>query len=354
MIPDPLPGPAAPRRTRTVSGLVVPAAVSAALVWLLMRGLSWERLAASVLAASPGGVAWYAAITLAGIWLRAVRFRMLLPEPRPDSGAVFFATAVQNALGDLVPARLAALGSYVWLLNKRLRVTAASAASTFIVSFVLDLVTLGPLLLLATAVRLGAARPGGGTSLPLGWTAVFGALFFAVSAAATWWLGPLTRALGRAALTLARRRGDGGWKRIATSLDRVAASMEGVRRAGTLARLLAVSATIRVSKYASLYALMNSLLAGTGHAGPRPDLWDLVIGISATELLASLPVPTIGQFGVWEGGLAGALVAMGFDREPATIVAFGIHGITQIYEYLLGLLALGALLALSRRRDGTD
>ena len=51
--------------------------------------------------------------------------------------------------------------------------------------------------------------------------------------------------------------------------------------------------------------------------------------------------------------MVGVLVMMGFPREPATLVAFGIHGITTAYEYLLGFLALCGLLALSRKRNGT-
>jgi hypothetical protein len=340
------------KRGRAIAALALPAAVSAVILWLLMRGLSWQRLADSVLSASPCRLALYGAISLVGLWLRAVRFRILLPEPKPDQGPVFLATAIQNALGDLVPARLASLGSYVWLMKRRLAVAVDSAASTFIVSFVLDMVTLGPLLLIAVAVRFGFAAHVGGAQLPMGWTAAFGAIFFAVSAAAAWWLGPLTGVLSRLPRDLARGRKDSVWARAAAFLERIAASMENTRRSGALARLLAVSLAIRLAKYASLFALTESLLAGTGFASPHPNPWDLIIGVSATELIASLPIPAIGQFGVWEGGMVGVLVMMGFAREPATLVAFGVHGITTAYEYLLALLALGGLLVLTKKRNG--
>jgi len=346
-------GPAGRKQGRTIVAIVVPAAVSILLIWLLMRGLSWQRLVGSILSASPWWLALYGAIGLGALWCRSIRFRILLPDPKPAPGPVFLATTVQNALGDLVPARLASLGSYVWLMNRRLAVAAESAASTFIVSFVLDLVTLGPILLLAVAVRFNIAATAGESQLHLGWTAVFGAVFFAASAAAAWWLGPLIKVLGRLPLALARGREDSRWARAATSLGRVAASLEIVRRGGALARLLTVSLAIRIAKYAALFALTESLLAGAGYAGPHPAPWDLVIGVSATELIASLPIPAIGQFGVWEGGMVGVLVMMGFSREPATLVAFGIHGITTAYEYLLGFLAFGGLLFLSRKRNGT-
>ena len=347
----PEPGPAGQKRRRSFAAFAVPAAVSIFIVWLLMRGLSWQRLAESVLSASPWRLALYALIGLGGLWLRAIRFRMALPEPKPATGPVFVATLVQNALGDLVPARLASLGSYVWLMNRRFSVATESAAATFIVSFVFDLLTLGPLLLLAAAVRFGITAQEGSSQLSLGWIAAFGAIFFVASAAAAWWLGPLVKAVGRLPRAMARGREKGGWARSAAFLDRIAASLAIARRGGTLVRLLAVSLAIRIAKYAALFALTESLLVGAGITAPHPDLWDLIIGVSATELVATLPIPAIGQFGVWEGGMVGVLMLMGFSREPATLVAFGVHGITTAYEYLLALLALAGLLAISKRQN---
>lgn len=329
----------------------MPAIVSALIVWLLMRGLSWQRLLDSILSASPMGLALYGAIGLIALWLRAIRFRLLLPKPKPATGPVFLATIIQNALGDLVPARLASLGSFVWFMKHHVAVAVESAASTFIVSFVLDLVTLGPLLLVAVAVRLGSAAPPGMTLLAPKWIAIFGVIFFAVSAATAWWLGPLTKVFARLPRALAHGREDSIWERAAAFLDRIAATMEIIRRSGALVRLLAVSLAIRLAKYAALFALTESLLARAVYTAPHPDPWDLIIGVSATELVASLPIPAIGQFGVWEGGMVGALVMMGFPREPATLVAFGVHGITTAFEYLLAVLALGGLLVLSRKRN---
>ncbi|MBN2398725.1 MAG: flippase-like domain-containing protein [Candidatus Aminicenantes bacterium] len=322
------------------------------MIWLLLRGLSWQRILDRITAASPGGLAIYGVIALGGLWFRAVRFRALLPDPRPASGPVFLTTAVQNALGDLIPARLASLGSYVWIMKRRLAVAVDSAAATFIVSFVLDLVTLGPLLLIAIAVRFGKTAPEGKEFLSLEWVAIFALVFFAISAAAAWWIGPLTRLFMRLPLAMAQGREVGLWARVAAFLDRIATSMENVRRRGTLLRLLFISLAIRLAKYASLFALTESLLNATGYAAPHPDPWDLIIGISVTELVASLPIPAIGQFGVWEGGMVGVLVMLGFPREQSTLVAFGVHGITTAFEYLIALLSFAGLLLLSKKPSG--
>jgi hypothetical protein len=346
------PGPGGQKRCRPLTAFAVPAAVSLLLIWLLMRGMSWRGLAQSVLSASAWRLALYALIGLGVLWLRALRFRLALPVPKPAAGPAFCATLVQNALGDLVPAKLASLGSYLWLMNRHFSVATESAAATFIISFVFDLLTLGPLLLLAAAVRFGIAPGGGNSPLSLGWVVAFGAVFFLASAAIAWWLAPLVKASGRLPRALARGRESGIWARIASFLERISSSLAIVRNGGMMLRLLALSLAIRVLKYAALFALTESLLVGAGVTTAHPDPWDLVIGISATELIATLPIPAIGQFGVWEGGMVGALVMMGFAREPATLVAFGVHGITTAYEYLLALLALGGLLILAKKQHG--
>jgi len=328
------------------AGLLLSGAVSVALLLLLMRGVPWGDVAGSVARASRPGLALYAAVTVAALWLRALRFRVLLAPPRPGTGPLFLATAVQNCLGDLVPARLASFGSWVWLLVRRLAVAPEPAAATFLVSFVLDFATLGPLLALAVLMRLDAAAGILPAGFGVGWVAALGGALFAASALVILALGPAARAaagtLGGATAASSRRRA------LAVRLEALAAALDGTRRAGTLLPAFALSAGIRLAKYVALAALMSALLDGLGVATARPGFWDLIIGISATEIVASLPIPALGQFGVWEGGLVGSFVLLGFERGPATIVAVGIHAITQAFEYALGALALGVIAATKR------
>ena len=110
---------------------------------------------------------------------------------------ILLVTVVQNCLGDLVPGRLAALGSYVYLLVRRLAVGLEPAAATFLLSFVFDLATLGPVLALAALVRLDAvAGPSRRTCRSAG-SSRLGAVFFLAAAVALLELGPITRALSR-------------------------------------------------------------------------------------------------------------------------------------------------------------
>lgn len=342
-------------RPAKIAGILLPAAVSATILLLLMRGIPWADLGASVARASRPALAVYALSSLAGLWLRAVRFRMLLAPPRPGLAPVTLVTMVQNCLGDLVPGRLASLGSYVYLLVRRHAVGPESAAATFLLSFVFDLMTLGPLLALAALVRLDALAPALQSRLHLGWVVAFGAGFSLAAVVVLRELGPITRAVSRkirGAATAPPGAVRGRRQALAARLDALAAAMDEARSAGTLVPAFAVSIAIRLAKYGSLYALMSGLLAGAGAAGRRPDFWDLILGISATELISSLPIPALGQFGVWEGGMTGALVLLGFDRELATIVSIGIHAVTQAFEYLLGIVALALLAVPGRNRKG--
>jgi hypothetical protein len=337
-------------RPGRIAGLLLPAAVSVTLLVLLMRGGSWADLGASIARAPRSALAVYALVSAAGLWLRAVRFRLLLARPRPATGSILLVTLVQNCLGDLVPGRLAALGSYVYLLVRRLGVGLEPAAATFFLSFVFELATLGPVLALAALVRLDAGALS--SRLPLGGIVAAGAVLFLAAAVALRELGPVTRALSgivRGAAPAPPPAAKSRRREFAARLDSLAGAMGEVRRAGTLVPVFLVSVVIRLAKYVSLYSLMTGLLAGAGAVGRRPDFWDLILAITATELVASLPIPALGQFGVWEGGMAGALVLLGFERGPAILVAVGIHGIAQAYEYLLGVVAFWLLALLSRR-----
>lgn len=342
-------------RPGKIAGILLPAAVSAGLLLFLMRGISWSDLGTSVSRIPRTDLAIYALVSAAGLVLRAIRFRLLLPRPRPATASLLLVTVVQNCLGDLVPGRLAALGSYVYLLVRRLGVGFEPAAATFLLSFVFELATLGPVLTLAALMRINAVAGAIPSRLPLGWIIAAGAGLFLAAGIALRELGPITRALARvvrgpAAATappVPSRR-----QTLAARLDALAGAMEEVRKSGTLVPVFLVSMVIRLAKYVSLYTLMSGLLAGAGAVGRLPDFWDLILGVTATELIAGLPIPALGQFGVWEGGMTGALVLLGLDRGSATIVSIGIHGIAQVYEYLLGIVALGILAVTSGKTSG--
>jgi uncharacterized membrane protein YbhN (UPF0104 family) len=331
---------------------LLPLGISGFLLWLLTRGLSWQRIADSLAGAPPWLLAAYALLTLAGLFLRAVRFRLLLPAPRPATAPLALATLVQNCLGDLVPARLASLGSYVFILSRRLSVAPAVSAATFILSFALDLATLGPVLLLATAIRAGQLSPAFREHVPTGWVVAAALLLLGVACLIVLRFGAIVRSSGRvltAVVAVLGMRDAPSIGAATEGLEKAAAALDRIDTARAFAGAFSLSLLIRMAKYVALMALMHGILQGAGGVDRVPSFWDLVIGVSVTEGLAALPLPTLGQFGVWEGGMIGVLVLLGLPREPATIAAVAIHAVTQGFEFLLGMIALGLILLLYRR-----
>jgi hypothetical protein len=61
-----------------------------------------------------------------------------------------------------------------------------------------------------------------------------------------------------------------------------------------------------------------------------------------------LPIKGIGGFGTWESGWALTLMLLGFEKKTA-ILSSGIHLVTNLFEYMLGLMSI-FILALPFRK----
>ena len=97
--------------------------------------------------------------------------------------------------------------------------------------------------------------------------------------------------------------------------------------------------------YLSLYALFvgfsNLPLSPAGGA-----LFS--IGIAATELSSLLPVQGLAGFGTWETAFHLVFSLLAPEHPNPFITGLLIHTVTQLWEYLLGLLSFGILLWPSR------
>ncbi len=70
-------------------------------------------------------------------------------------------------------------------------------------------------------------------------------------------------------------------------------------------------------------------------------------------MAASLPLPTVMSVGPYEAaGAAGFAFWLGLPRELATLAVTAFHGLSQIHDYGLGLLALVWIMA-ARRAPAT-
>jgi uncharacterized membrane protein YbhN (UPF0104 family) len=95
-------------------------------------------------------------IALGAAVLRAWRYKWLL-HPQPiEWRDVFLVTFIRNLFVDLFPARIGSL-SYIYVLNRSMKYSFEAAASSFVVAFIYDFLTLPPFLVFAL-VSVGLAQ----------------------------------------------------------------------------------------------------------------------------------------------------------------------------------------------------
>ena len=291
-------------------------------------------------------VAVYAAVALAGAWVRAWRYKLLLAPQSIGWGSILLATFIRNSLIDLLPARLGGL-SYIYVLNKRLGFSFESVTSTFVLASVLDTLTLSPFIILAgLSVGLGA----GAISVP----AVLGlaTVFFGIVALVLWKIVPLGRFFLALVGRLASRLGLDGRPFFMTVAEKFRLTVEEVsriREKRSLFPLFAQSLVIRLAKYISVFALFYGLLKSRGLTLAELSFSRFILGISGAELTSALPVKGLAGFGTWESGWALTFRLMNFDTSLAVLSGIGVHLLTNIFEYSLGIGSI-LILAWPRRR----
>jgi hypothetical protein len=65
----------------------------------------------------------------------------------------------------------------------------------------------------------------------------------------------------------------------------------------------------------------------------------MILGITGAELTSILPIKGLGGFGTWESAWALTLTQLGFESRIA-ILSSGIHLISNLFEYILGLASI--------------
>jgi uncharacterized membrane protein YbhN (UPF0104 family) len=294
-------------------------------------------------AISVPGLLAYVAVSAAGLLLRALRYRLLLGRPVAFWPLVLV-TAVRNMAVDLIPARAGAAASYLYLVTARLGLPIEAAVASFAASFILDTLAVAPLLVLAL-LAVGSA--------PLPPTVLVGGslLVLAGSVTALWVLAPLLRLGAAVAQRLPRLA-----VRLAPLLLGAAVEVNRLERARTLVPALGLSLLLRLAKYGAYYCLLQALLVSQGQPWGSLSFVRVFLAVAGAELAASLPLPTVASLGPYEAvGAAGFAFWLGLSRELATLAVTAFHGLTQIHDYGLGLLALLWIMApWAGRRGGPE
>jgi hypothetical protein len=296
----------------------------------------------------------YAAISFLATWLRAWRYKALLGPVSIGWSPLLLVTLVRNAFDDLLPARVGSL-SYILLLNRNLGFSFESAASSFIAALVFDFLTLAPVVALAVlAVGLGTS----GFSGPL--LLVTAAVFFGIVGLTAWKLVPILNFGVRVYTCALDRFGWSGKKSAVVSVEKLRATVEALRAIRwrrITGRIFGLSLLIRLCKYASLYALLLALLRSHGLGGSELSFWKIILGVTGAEMTSALPIKGLAGFGTWESAWAVAFRLMRFDAGLAVLSGMGVHLVTNMFEYGLGLTALLVLvlrlkIRRARKADG--
>ncbi|MEW5901442.1 MAG: lysylphosphatidylglycerol synthase transmembrane domain-containing protein [Acidobacteriota bacterium] len=317
--------------------LALSAAVSIALFWLLFSKIQTEEIIRTLSHIYIPALILYLAVALLAAWLRAWRYKWLL-RPLPIGwGNILLVTFIRNSLIDLLPARLGSL-SFIYVLNRRLGFPFEAATSTFVTAFVLDFLTISPFLVTAIlSVGLGANAISNAGLLAAA------LLFFLGILAVFWKIVPVARfILGVYQWFLAALKVRGK-KFSALSLDKfelTIRSLAAIRAEKKSLPIFALSLFIRLAKYVSVFALFCALLRSHGFALSDLNFWIFILGLSGAELTSALPVKGLAGFGTWESAWALTFRLMSFDTRLAILSGIGVHLITNLFEYSLGIASI--------------
>jgi len=332
---------------RRTSIIIVSLALSAVLLFALFRRVSPADFAGTMSSLSLPPLLAYMALSLLTAFFRAWRYRILLRPVPIGWGDMMIVTLVRNAFDDLLPARIGSL-SYIWVLNDRLGKPFENAASSFVVAFIFDFLTLGPFVLLAVL-----AVGGGAAGLSTGVLIAAAVTFFLLSALIAWKIAffvRLIRTIAFALMKVIRRAGRPAVARAFEKLDLTIAVLENKRERGFTPAIFLLSLGIRLGKYLSLFVLLYAVLRSRGVLWSELSFWKTVLGLTGAELTAALPVKGLAGFGTWESAWAAALQWMRVEPRLAILSGLGIHLVTNLFEYTLALSGL-LCLALRRKRD---
>ena len=339
--------------------LILSAGVSAILLYLLIHLVSLEIQGNEQLdmrrILSTTYLPWVSAfllLHLIGVILRAVRYRILLiagKEPNlPTFLQLVLVTGFRNMMVDLLPARVGELG-YVALLNRVYGVRISSCLSSLILSIAFSFAAL--VVLLVGLVCWQAVTDE--VSAWALWAAFTSAIICFIGMAALLYLLPnLVRYLqSRCVSGSSHGFFENVLSRLAIVLEQMSNAITGIKQPGIIIQVLGISLLIRILKYAGMLLLFMAVARSNFPQLLDVPLQSICIALIGAEVAASLPLPTLMGFGIYEAG--GTLIFSAFDI-PLQVGLFALlatHIWSQLVDYLFGVFCLVIVFSLAPRRS---
>lgn len=329
---------------RTV-GLTVSFGISAVLLVYLFRDVQWTLFFAELRRVRPGYLPLLVLLCIAPFWLRALRWRYLIPRGREIStGDLYNATAIGFFASFVLPLRA---GEVVrpWALSRFAPVSFSSALASIVIERVFDVVAL--FLLLGLAMQHVAEAP----ELVIIGAQILGAMAGAIVVlmVVAYFRGPFVIRLSE---RLIRATVSVRWPELGTKLEGMALEfVNGLRGVGSfkdLSIVLALSLVLWLEVTVLYQCVMWSF-------GEFPSWWvGLTVNLMVALAVAAPAAP--GFVGTFQLGCRIALTTMyGYSEEFALSYSIFAHVTQLVVVAALGFIALNrAGLGFGEMRRGGD
>ena len=321
-----------PGRLRTRAGaasLGIAALVAAVLLYYSLRGIEWRQVGRTVARADAGLLALTAAIATATLFLRALRWRILLnAEESVSVPAVFWATAAGLFGNNFLPARAGEL-IRTYMISAQCGVTKSYVLATVLSERIADAIVLA---VMSAIVLLTFPPPPGwlaGAAKPVAILGLFGAATIAVLPL----LGPMGRAvIARAPLPRPLK------PRLVSAMEQGLRGLRGFHDARRLFGFVGLAILIWFLDAA------GTMIGGAALGLPitAPAAFLLIAGLSLGSALPSTP----GYVGIYQFVAVSVLTPFGLSRADA--IAFIL--VTQALGY--AVIGFWGSLGLWRHRQG--
>ena len=304
----------------------------------LFHSVSLREVIQIIKEVNRNALAIFVLLSFSQSFFRTWRYQVLLKLSgyKPGNIALFLVVLIRNFFSDLLPARLGSL-VYIFMINKRLGIPMGPATSSFAVAFLFDMLALAPLIILAS---WAAAAKSQISMLPfiLGGVLLGAAVLFLIYILPKL-IGEFARLFGKIQWVKASWRTE-----IQNVLSSTGKEIVKAKDSGLYGPVMVLSILVRLTKYGALYVFLYALLQPIGYTLENLYIPEIFLGISASEVAASLPVSGIAAFGAYEGTWAVIFSILGFPEQIAKLTAISHHLFTQVYGYSLGAFAFLVIL----------
>jgi glycosyltransferase 2 family protein len=307
--------------------IVVPFAISAGLLYLVVRSISAEpgQVIESLVAANWWFLPVAVGLYFIGVWLRSARWGLLLPEHTVKTSTLFRALVVGFTVNNLLPLRIGEVAR-TYLLNRWCRIPYGATIASLVVERVLDGLSLAMLLLVALTVvpAPGYLRWAGGVAA-LGFLA--GAAVLALGA----WRTSAITAVARFIARFLPARFRAVVERLAASFARALVLVHDPLR---LTRVLGLSLLAWCFELGLFFVLLLAFRL--------PGSYPLALLVGSAGNFATLIPSSPGYAGTFDAAVIAVLQSpeVGIPAFLATAYDFAVHMTLLVPVTIVGTLVL--------------